>query len=168
MGMTGEYLRLAPDELQAAIARPGWLADHAEQVRDAELVRAPASAQARHLSTEKAWHVIDYILGRARFPVQIVYGEEDLPGIGEDDWSYGPPSYLTPDRVRVAADALARTTFDDLVAGLEPADMAREERYPYVGDEPESLEWVRDCFEPLAPYFQAAAGAGEAIVVWIA
>ena len=71
------------------------------QIRDAEFAQALPTAQARHLSTEKAWHVIDYILGRARFPVQIVYGEEDLPGIADDDWSYGPPSYLTPDRVRV-------------------------------------------------------------------
>lgn len=163
--MTGEYLRLAPDELQTAIAYPGWLADRAEQVRDSE---APPPVQARYLSTERAWHVIDYILGRARFPVQIIYGEEDLPGIDDEDWNYGPPSYLTPDRVRVAADALARTTFDDLVSGLGPADMAREERYPHFWDESESLEWVRECFEPLTPYFQAAAGAGDAIVVWIA
>ena len=166
--MTGEYLRLAPHELRTAIADPGWLADHADQVRDAEFAQALPSAQARHLSTEKAWHVIDYILGRARFPVQIVYGEEDLPGIGDDEWNYGPPSYLTPDRVRVAAELLARTKFDDLVAGLGPADMEREERYPHFWEESESLEWVRDCFEPLAPYFEAAAGAGDAIVVWIA
>jgi hypothetical protein len=166
--MTGEYLRLAPDELRTAIADPGWLADHAAHVRDSEFADATPLAQARHLSIEKAWHVIDYILGRARFPVQIVYGEEDLPHIDDDDWSYGPPSYLTPDRVRVAADALARTTFDDLVAGLGPDDMAREERYPFFWDESESLEWVRQCFEPLAPYFRAAAGAGDAIVVWIA
>src|SRR5262245_51299046 len=125
--MTGEYLRLAPDELRTAIADLSWLADRAEQVRDSEFAQAPPLAQARHLSTEKAWHVIEYILDRANFPVQIVYGEEDLPGVNDDEWSYGPPSYLTPDRVRVAADALARTSFDDLVAGLGPADLAREE-----------------------------------------
>ncbi|MFD6039307.1 DUF1877 family protein [Streptomyces griseoincarnatus] len=63
--------------------------------------------QARCFDTDKMWHALDFLLRRVGFPVDVVFGEEEIPGA--DDWSYGPPRCLTPDQVRTAAEAFAAT-----------------------------------------------------------
>jgi hypothetical protein len=61
-------------------------------------------------------------LGRVGFPVDIVRGEEEIPGA--DDFGYTPPRYLSPERVRVAATALGPLPADVLVRGVTMADLA--------------------------------------------
>ena len=127
--------------------------------------RVSGHAEARYLSTHKAWHAIAFVLERAGFPVDIVYGEERFAD--DEDLGYGPPRYLTAQRVRTAADLLAVTSFDALTAGVSPATLAQADLYPQVWDEPESLEWVRGWYEPLVSYFAKAARDDHALLVWL-
>ena len=48
----------------------------AEDIQDAEEESDRPAAEARCLSTHKAWHAIAFLLERAGFPVDIVYGEQ--------------------------------------------------------------------------------------------
>lgn len=160
MSMNGEYLRLRPDELARALRDPEWLDELLESVYEGEA----EDAETRHAESGQAWAAIGFLLTRRGFPVDIVHGEADLP---HDDWGYGPPRYLAPDRVRLAADALATVSFDDLVRGLEPSAFQEADIYPFGGGMEDAFPFVQEWFEPLVPFFRDAADAGDALVVWV-
>jgi hypothetical protein len=161
--MDGEYLRVTPDELARAIKDPGWALEFARAAQEEDDADLPP-AEARYLSTHKAWHAIAFLLDRADFPVKVVFGEERFAE--DEDWGYGPPRYLTVERVRTAAQALAATSYHELTIGVTQADLAEAELYPQIWDEPDSLDWVRGWYEPLVPFFTAAAEQGDAMLIW--
>jgi hypothetical protein len=163
--MNGEYLRVTGDELARAIKDPGWALELADDVRETEEDADLPPGKARHLTTHKAWQAIAFLLDRAGFPVDVVFGEESFAE--DEDWGYGPPRYLTVEQVEEAAHAVRTTTFDDLIAGVTLADLDRAHVYPDIWDEPDSLEWVRGWYEPLAPFFAAAAADGHAMLLWL-
>ncbi|MER5517669.1 YfbM family protein [Streptomyces sp. NPDC002763] len=165
MSMIGEYLRVTAAELDRAIQDPGWALDLAEEVQDAEEESEPGPAEARHFSTYKVWDMLRFLLAREAFPVNVIHGEEQLPGA--EDWGYGPPSYLRPDRVRLAAQALRATGYTELITGVDAADLAAAEVYPLGWDEPGTLEWARHWYDGLTEFFEAAAGADDALLVWL-
>lgn len=163
--MNGEYIRVTPDELRRAIEDPAWALDLAYQSQDSEEDKDLPPSDVRYLTTHKAWHAISFLLERARFPVDIVNGE--VAFAEDEDWGYGPPRYVPADRVRIAAHALAATSYDALIAGVDRADLAKADIYPQIWDESDALDWVRGWFEPLAPYIGAAAQQGHALIVWL-
>ncbi|MFF9070149.1 YfbM family protein [Streptomyces sp. NPDC014891] len=164
MSMIGHYLRLTPAELERALQEPGWAAEHAH----AQYGGDEAAAEARVHETDKAWHALDFLLGRRGFPVDVVFGEADMPWPEGEDWGYGPPRLLTADRVRAAVDALEAHAPDSLTDGVTPADLAAAEVYPQIvwerGEEP---DWVAAHWADLAKYLRAAAREGDAILLWI-
>jgi hypothetical protein len=164
MSMNGEYLRVTPAELDRALKDPEWAWDLAEASQDAQEEGEPGPAEARHFTTHQTWHLLGFLLQRAAFPVDIVQGEDPLAA---DDWGYGPPQYLTPDRVRLAADILNRTTYDQLIQGVDPSELTKAEIYPQIWDSSASLEWARDLFTHLAEFFRGAASTGHAMLIWI-
>src|SRR3982750_3445001 len=93
VSMNGEYLRVTPDELARAIKEPAWALEFAERIRDAEEGTDLSPVEARHLSTDKAWQAIAFLLERVRFPIDIVYGEGRFAEDEDTDWGYGPPGY---------------------------------------------------------------------------
>ncbi|GAA3206323.1 DUF1877 family protein [Actinocorallia longicatena] len=163
--MIGEYLRVTDAELARAIKEPEWALDLIDEVVDAQEEAAPPPGRARHLTTYQAWHLIAFLLHRADFPVDVVYGERDLT---EEDWGYGPAKYLDAAQVATAAAALAPLTYDALVEGLDPAELTAAEIYPMTWDDPDPFAWGRTWFEPLPPFFAAAAAAGDSMLVWLA
>ncbi len=167
MSMNGEYLRVTPAELDRALKDPEWAWDLAEETQDAQAEGDPARApaEARHFTTHQTWHLLSFLLQRSAFPVDVVHGEEPL---ASDDWGYGPPQYLTPERVQLAADTLHRTTYDQLIQGVDPSELAKAEVYPQIWDSPASLEWASDLFTPLTAFFCGAASAGHAMLIRIA
>ncbi|MEV7174187.1 YfbM family protein [Streptomyces sp. NPDC093224] len=165
MSINGEYLRVTPEELTRALNDPEWAMDFAEETQDAQDDNETPPAEARHFTTHGTWHMLDFLLRRSVFPVDIVHGEETVAEA--EDWGYGPPRYVTADRVRVAADALTRTTYDRLIRGVDPHELAAAEIYPQIWDSPTSLEWARDLFTGLTAFFQAAAADGHAVVIWL-
>ncbi|MEV7678806.1 YfbM family protein [Streptomyces sp. NPDC088341] len=164
MSMIGEYLRVTAAELDRTIQNPQWALDLAEEIQDAEDVSKPTPAEARHFSTYKTWDLLRFLLSRAGFPVDVIHGEEPFT---EEDWGYGAPKYLRAERVRLAAEALRTTSYDQLTAGADPAELTRAEVYPLGWDEPESLEWARPWFDGLTLFFEAAADADDAMLVWL-
>jgi hypothetical protein len=165
MSMNGEYLRVTAAELARAIQLPNWALEFAEEVIDTEEESEPAPAEARHLSTHSAWHAIAFLLHRAGFPVDIVFGEKDFT---DEDWGHGPAKYLDAERVRVAADALAHTSYEALIQGVDPAELTAAEIYPVMmWAEPDAFDNVRQRFAPVIPFFTAAAQNRDAMLIWV-
>ncbi|MFE1233737.1 YfbM family protein [Streptomyces sp. NPDC058745] len=164
MSMNGEYLRVTPAELDRALKDPEWAWELVEAVQDAQEEGEPAPAEARLFTTHQTWHLLGFLLQRSAFPVDIVHGEEPL---APEDWGYGPPQYLTPERVRLAADILHRTTYEQLIQGVDPSELTKAEIYPQIWDTPASLEWAGDLFTPLTEFFGGAASTGHAMLIWI-
>ena len=121
--------------------------------------------RARLYSTDKAWHLLDYLLERVSFPVGVVYGEHVL--YKAQAWGYGPALYLKPDRVRYAANALDAMPYSQLVQGVTLADLSAANVYPSIWDEEDAIEWGRYYYERLTAFFGAAADAGDAVLCWI-
>lgn len=166
MSMIGEYARLTSAELDRAVRDPHWAQEFVRELIEAELDERPEASKTRCHDTDKAWHALDFLLRRIAFPVDIVHGEEEIPGA--EDWGYGPPRYLTPERVRVAADALAVTPHQALVADVTPADLAQAGIYPnIIWERGESLAYVTSRYQALVPFFQAAARDGHGVLVWL-
>ncbi|MET8183716.1 YfbM family protein [Streptomyces sp. NPDC005336] len=166
MSMIGEYARLTATELDRAVREPEWAEKFVDELIEAEPDEGAEASEARCHDTDKAWHALDFLLRRIQFPVDIVHGEEEIPGA--EDWGYGPPRYLTSERVRGAAEALAATTPDSLVTGITSADLARANIYPsIIWERGESLDYVISHYKALVPFFQVAARDGEAMLVWL-
>lgn len=153
-----------PGGTGSALKDPEWAWDLTEEIQDAQEDGEPAPAEARHFTTHQTWHLLGFLLQRVAFPVDIVQGEEP---VAAEDWGYGPRQYLTPDRVRLAADILHQTTYDQLIQGVDPSGLTRAEIYPQIWDSPASLEWARDLFTPLTEFFRGAASTGHAMLIWI-
>lgn len=107
VGMIGEYARLTAAEFERAVGDPDWAYERVRELSEQEWDAGLPWDQARCYDTDKMWHALDFLLRRVGFPVDVVFGEEEIPGA--DDWSYGPPRCLTPDQVRTAAEAFAAT-----------------------------------------------------------
>jgi hypothetical protein len=165
MSMIGEYVRVTAAELDRAIRDPDWALDFVEEVQDAEEETDPAPAKARHFSTYKTWDMLRFLLVRAEFPVNVIHGEE--PFAEDEDWGYGHPRYLRPERVQLAAEALRATSYAQLISGVDPAELTRAEVYPLGWTEPGSLEWGRPWYDGLTQFFEAAARADDAMLVWL-
>ncbi|HEX6685456.1 MAG TPA: YfbM family protein [Candidatus Limnocylindrales bacterium] len=175
MSMIGQYARLTPDELKRAIDDPEWAQDHIDSIQDA-LDDADVyeddwdgsdepPGRAKLYSTGKSWNLLEFLLGRASFPVNVIYGDHVLDP--EQDWGYGPASYLTPDRVRYASNALAALPFSQLAPGVTVAELKAARIYPDVWDELDAVEWGGGYYERLTAFFGAAADSGDAILMWI-
>ncbi|MFJ8003312.1 YfbM family protein [Streptomyces fagopyri] len=166
MSMIGEYARMTPAQLDRAIGDPAWALEFLDELIEAETDGRPELPDARSHDTDKAWHALDFLLRRIGFPVAVVHGEQEIPGA--EDWGYGPPRYLTVEQVRAAADAFATTPSAALTDGVSPTGLAKAEIYPtVVWERGESLAYVTDHYEALGQFFQAAASAGDAMLIWI-
>ncbi|GAA2489899.1 hypothetical protein GCM10010406_27590 [Streptomyces thermolineatus] len=164
MSMIGEYFRVPAAELEKALREPGLALRLVAEAREAEDESQPPPAEARCFSTYKTWALLDFLLQRSGFPVNVVHGEELFT---EEDWGYGPPLYLPAERVRLAAEALRRTPYDRLVAGVDHRELAEARVYPQGWDSPESLDWARGRYAELTRFFEAAARDGDALLVWL-
>ncbi|MFC8829224.1 YfbM family protein [Streptomyces sp. NPDC057137] len=162
--MNGEYLRVTVAELARAVDDPEWAFEYVMEVMETDGINDVAPSDARQLTTHKAFGAIAFLLERAGVPVDIVHGEQALTS---EHWGYGPAKYLDADQVRLAADSLARLSFDDLVREVDSAQLTAAQIYPLIWDEADALEWVRGWFDPLAPFFASAASAEEAMLVWL-
>jgi Domain of unknown function (DUF1877) len=175
MSMIGEYARLTPAELQRAISDPEWLMDYIDELKDgldeAELWESDwdgsddPPGRAKLYSTYKTWNLLAHLLHLASFPVNVIHGEHVLDP--DQDWGYGPASYLTPDRVKYAANALDATPYSRLAQGVTSADLNAAEIYPMPWEADDSAEWGRQYYERLTAFFGAAADAGDAVLCWL-
>ncbi|OOC02097.1 hypothetical protein B0293_34525 [Amycolatopsis azurea DSM 43854] len=153
MGMCGAYLRVTSGDLRELIEEPDRYWEYAEKADGTE----------RAVDVDKAWNALWYLIGRAGFEVDFVLGGTLL---GEAD-SDGPPRYFSADEVRTISAELSRTGFDKLSEGVELSDLEAEGIYPSIWDEPEALDYVREYYDVLVPFFADAAKAGDQVVTII-
>ncbi|MGW2182405.1 YfbM family protein [Streptomyces sp. NPDC001732] len=164
MSMIGEYARLTPAELDRAIRDPEWAREFVVGLIEREPDTGPAASEARCHDIDKTWHALDFLLRRIDFPVGIAHGEKEVPGA--EGWGHEPPRYLTPERVRLAAETLADAPHEALVEGVRPAELAEAEIYPaVVWERGEPLDYVTSHYQALVPFFRAAADAGDAMLI---
>ncbi len=173
--MNGNWLRVSPDELEHARNDLDWALDLARAARDGN------SGRWEH--TGKAWHGLDFLLDRLGFETPLVLGAEsfvELPDVEPDsaemieffdnlevDWGYGPPAYLTPAQVASAAAQLEALTEEDLLRGVDPAELNRADIYPGGWQEPGRLAWAAGHLPDARVFFAAAAKDGDAVICWL-
>ncbi|MFK4246143.1 DUF1877 family protein [Micromonospora chokoriensis] len=85
----------------------------------------------------------------------------------DDDWGYGPPSYLTPIQVATAASRLAALTEDDLIRGVDPQELKRADIYPGPWKGPRELTWLAHYLPGIQTFFAAGARDGAAVICWL-
>ncbi|WP_290866986.1 DUF1877 family protein [Hamadaea sp.] len=170
--MYGEWIRLTPAELERAQEDLDWAHRYASdrsKVESDQGEELPV-AQRRSFGSDKTWHALMFLLGRRDFPIDIVTGEWFFTEDTDDEsqyWGYSPPGFLLPDEVRRASEALEELTAEDLIRGVDQAELAAAEIYPSVWGSPGELEWAVSFFPDVKAYFAAAASSGDAIVCWI-
>ncbi|MER5352114.1 DUF1877 family protein [Kitasatospora sp. NPDC002551] len=169
MSMIGRYLRLSAAELERAALEPEWALAFVERLDDESAEADGGRARggwARLHGTGKAWQALDFLLRRREFPVDLVHGEEELPGA--EDWGYGPPCRIAPDRVRLAVAALAALDPGRLTEGVAPADLAEARVYPQsLWEAEDSLHLVTAEYHALSDFLRAVATRRHGVLVWI-
>ncbi|WP_030689740.1 YfbM family protein [Streptomyces globisporus] len=160
MGMIGKYARLTPGELQQILGDPALGHRLVEAMGEDE-------EDGRRLDVDKAWHAMSFFLDRLGFPVEVVFGEQEVAGA--PDWGYGPPRYLPPAQVRVAAEGLARIDGATLTGAASRQELFEAGIYPdsiWTRDE-DALAYVWAHYDSLVAFMTTAALAGDAVVTWI-
>jgi hypothetical protein len=161
--MNGNWLRVTPTQLAEAKDDLDSAYDLAEEAMNDEADR--------WFGLDKTWHALDFLLKRHGFGVPIVEGAESFAEEEDEedavDWGYGPPRYLTPAQVARAATELGTITEQSLLAGVDPAELARAEIYPNTWDRPGELEWAPHDLTAVADFFAKAATDGDAVICWI-
>ncbi|MEH1027452.1 YfbM family protein [Micromonospora profundi] len=173
--MNGNWLRVSPDQLEQARADLNWAYELAMTERDGD--------SERWAGTDKAWNALDFLLDRLGFEIPLVLGAEsfvEFPDVEpdseemfdflenlEDDWGYGPPSYLTPAQVATAASQLAALTEDDLIRGVDPQELKRADVYPGPWESSDELVWAAHYLPDVRNFFAAAARDGDAVICWL-
>ncbi|MFR0357573.1 DUF1877 family protein [Streptomyces sediminimaris] len=164
MNMIGEYLRITAAELDQALQDPACSLDFMEEIQCEEETE-PAPGEERYFCTYHFWDRLRFLLARAEFPVNVIDGEEAFAE--HEEWGDAPPKYLRPERVELAARALRATGYDRLISGAHPAEPTGAEACPHGRGEPGALERGRPWYDGLAQFFEAAARADDAVLVWL-
>ncbi|MED7950302.1 DUF1877 family protein [Streptomyces sp. BE303] len=159
--MNGRYLRLSARQLERAAAEPGWVR---EWVTELDEDVDEAAARGRLHGTGRAGPVLDFLLRRHDFPVDVIHGEAELPGAGQ--WGYGPPRCLTPERVGAADGAFADLPPGALVDGITPAELATAVPLPAGWTDGEALHLASGHYRSLADFLHTAARYRHAVLVW--
>ncbi|MEK8143333.1 DUF1877 family protein [Streptomyces sp. M10(2022)] len=156
--MIGRYARLTPAELDRALREPDWAKEFVVELMQADWDGQPEASAARCLDTEKAWHALSFLLDRIEFPIDIVYGEEEIPGpMTGDSAPLLPPSGGRSRRSRGSRGS----TCEPPGRGVSAADLALAGVYPVeMWERGESLDYVTSRYQALVPFFRAAAREG--------
>lgn len=170
--MYGEWIRLTPAELERAQEDLDWAHRYAlaQSKAESENGEELLVAQRRSFGSDKTWHALLFLLARRDFPIDIITGEWFFTEDTEDEsqyWGYSPPGFLQPEEVQRASAALAELTAEDLIRGVDQAELEAAEVYPSVWGRPGELEWAVCHFPYVKEYFAAAAKDGDAVVCWI-
>ena len=164
MSMIGNYRRVTPKELAALQQRPETISTF---LYPANIEAVPID---RSLDIDKAWHAIHFLLNGEPWEGDLPLHNAVLGGtpLGEEDVGYGPARFLTPTEVAEVARALRGITPDELRARFDPQRLAAANIYPSIWDDPDdALDYMLINYQSLARFFQQAAQAGDAMLLYI-
>ncbi|MBL0886033.1 YfbM family protein [Myceligenerans indicum] len=160
MSMIGEYVRLAPGDLEKALSDPEWAWELVDELLEAD------EGDPRLFDVDKAWHGLALVLDRAGLPSGIIFGDGAVPGA--DDWGYGPPSSLGVARVGELAAALDEISPIETVRAVPGSVLAAEGIYPKeLWEEPTWAEYLIGHLEGLKAFFREATDSGMGMLVWL-
>jgi hypothetical protein len=194
MGMEGNVRSLGLADLERARADADYLEHFLRREIPRELVERklasgknlPAEVRAHYeallqgapegvevapaLDLHKAWHGIHFLLTAGGAPA-LAFAVLPHPGqtFGSDQ-GRGPPGYLLPVQVKEIALALAALDVDELRRRYDPKKMAELEIYPsaiWLREDEDNFDWLMQFYQPLPAYYESAASAGSAMLVWI-
>jgi hypothetical protein len=126
---------------------------------------APRTFVCGELNIQKAWDGVHFLLtgdvsaGATPLANAVLGGQEIGPDLG-----YGPARFLTPEQVREVAAALASITPQEFEKRFNWTAMEKGEIYAVHED---GAEWLRDAFERMQEYYQAAAAQGNAMLLFL-
>lgn len=165
MGMVGAYARVTPDELDRALADPGWASEYLGELEESDYPGEEPSGSGRTFDVDKAWNGIGYLLNAAGGgPVDVVTGGEP---VSTEDLGYGPARFLTPAQVGEGARYLAAMRWEQLARNFDPAQLNADDIYPAIWDDAHALDYLRSNYEGLVQFFSTAAAAGDAVILWL-
>ena len=165
MSMIGNFRRVTPGEL-AALQRDAsniigfvYPEDEDPEVSD------------RELDIDKSWQVIHYLLtgdpweGEAPLVNAIMGGEV----LGTEDVGYGPPRFITPAEVQAVAFALGTISSEELGARMDVKKLVEEDIYPAIWEEDaeDLLDYILHHYQLLVEFYQNAATAGDAMLLYL-
>jgi hypothetical protein len=164
MSMIGNYLRIPEADLNRVVKD---LASITALLYPEDGSDLPAD---RHLDTDKAWHLIHFLLtgdawaGEGPLRNAVLGGTE----IGEKDVGYGPARYLTPAQVRETSAALTPISSQELWSRFDRQAAEDADIYPagWVGAE-EDRDYIVGNFETLKEFFVQAAQANDAVILYL-
>ncbi|MFD2792891.1 YfbM family protein [Promicromonospora vindobonensis] len=162
--MIGEYIRLEPGDFTRALSEPEWVRSMIDELWDAE--EEGNEQDLRLIDVDKAWHGLALVLERAGVSAAVVFGDDQVPGA--DDWGYGPPSSLSPERVAELAAALRSLDGPRAIEAVPAEVFVKEDIYPQgIWNEAGAGQYLAGHLERLTTFFVDAADAGMGIFVWL-
>lgn len=164
MSMIGEYMRLAPQDLDKALSDPAWIRDLIDELWDSQ--SAGGEPDMRLMDIDKAWHGLAFALGQAGVSTAAIYGYEPVPGT--DDWGYGPPAWLSVERVAEVSAALSGLDAEQTIDAVPLAALVDAETYPTgIWTQPDAKDYLASHLKQLTTFFAEAADAGMGMLMWI-
>jgi hypothetical protein len=161
MSMIGNYRRVSRDRLAALQADPS-------RVRPFLYEGKPPPGV--HIDLDKAWHAIHFLMNGQTWEgtgplFDAVLGGETL---GQEDVGYGPARFLTPEEVKVTAQALNEVSASDLLEKFDAQELNDNNIYPgyWTGKEIDH-QYVRENFVRLVEFFRSAAQSDDALLLYI-
>jgi hypothetical protein len=163
MGMTANFIRVTPSELESYLADSRLLADRIYAVVENDSTR---------YDIDKSWDGILFLLtgknssdtsaplSRLIFSNQLIDKQQDL--------GTGPAHYLTPQEVSDLNEQIKMVIPSSLKQNFNATAMKELGVYPNnVWDEEEVDEYLIEYFETVQEIFAVASGNGEAIITFI-
>ncbi len=80
---------------------------------------------------------------------------------------YGPASYINAEQVKLLNQALAPITTETLKQNFDGKKMLEQSIYPTVWDDPESLDFLLECFEESKEFYKTAAQENMAVISFL-
>lgn len=162
MGMRGKLEQISPALLDRFIKNPRLAYNHIEKepaagARKATKLQIVKSSNEprKEFYLEKEWQLVHYVLngtveGGTGPLADVVLGGEALPDL-DGQAGYGPLRYLSPEKVRTVARALAGVNTEELAAAFDPEDAASKGIYGLPGGPPIPASMVSFMMQRLPP-----------------
>lgn len=163
MGMTANFIRVTPTELESYLADSSLLANRIYSVIENDATK---------YDIDKSWDGILFLLtgknssdtseplSRLIFSNQLIDKNQDL--------GTGPAHYLTPQEVKDLNEQIKVIIPSSLKQNFNATAMKELGVYPNnVWDEEEVDEYLIEYFETVQEIFAVASGKGEAIITFI-
>ena len=129
---------------------------------------APPAGLGVHISLEKAWHGVHFLLCGTAGDAPAPFGQAVLGGtpLGQD-LGYGPARFLEAGDVAAVATALSSIDRVSLATSYDGAALQAADVYPGGWDDPENREWLLRAFDELRDFYAAVASRGNAVLIYL-